>query len=230
MKLTRTWPSLRKWCKTSIGADSKINCLEIPHNQDEDTIMETDMEKGFSDSGTTAQNIFFFLAENGTSNNKQITWTIRNNRTTNITSAIQSDNGTLQYTALCIPPGGRPQRFGKNWEKMTKNSALMAKIGDTRGKPDSICDSSGSMETTIFTNNRRSPERRRSSSPQIHKGGCDRTISFPGQTLPPNFFTIREPYKARPILDCSKLNEFIQCARFKMERIPALKDISKAGD
>ncbi|CEG83717.1 hypothetical protein RMATCC62417_17593 [Rhizopus microsporus] len=45
-----------------------------------------------------------------------------------------------------------------------------------------------------------------------------------------NFFTIQEPTKRRPILDCQKLNKFVQCRHFKVEGIPALWDITEEGD
>lgn len=93
--------------------------------------MATDMGKNFSDSGTTTQNTF--LA-------KQITRTIRDNRTTTgITSPTQSDNRTLQYTARWHPTR-RPTT--EVWPKLGEDDqALMAEIGHTRGVPDSIRDS-----------------------------------------------------------------------------------------
>lgn len=39
------------------------------------------------------------------------------------------------------------------------------------------------------------------------------------------FFTIQENTKRRPILDCQKLNSFIQVEYFKMEGDPVLRDI-----
>src|SRR6478735_4438048 len=40
-----------------------------------------------------------------------------------------------------------------------------------------------------------------------------------------NFFTIQEPTKRKPILDCSQLNRFLQYQHFKMEGVPALRHI-----
>lgn len=45
-----------------------------------------------------------------------------------------------------------------------------------------------------------------------------------------NFFTIQEATKRRPILDCQKINNFIQCQHFKMEGVPALRDIIEKND
>lgn len=45
-----------------------------------------------------------------------------------------------------------------------------------------------------------------------------------------NFFTIQEPNKRRPILDCQKLNNYIQCQHFKMEGVPALREIMEKND
>ncbi|KAG1335721.1 hypothetical protein G6F62_006542 [Rhizopus arrhizus] len=45
-----------------------------------------------------------------------------------------------------------------------------------------------------------------------------------------NFFTIQEPNKRRPILDCQKINQFIQCHHFKMEGVPALRELMEKND
>ncbi|KAG0799469.1 hypothetical protein G6F22_003195 [Rhizopus arrhizus] len=45
-----------------------------------------------------------------------------------------------------------------------------------------------------------------------------------------NFFTIQEPTKRRPILDCSQLNRFLQYQHFKMEGVPALRQIIEKDD
>ncbi|KAG1321253.1 hypothetical protein G6F62_010921 [Rhizopus arrhizus] len=39
------------------------------------------------------------------------------------------------------------------------------------------------------------------------------------------FFTLQEKTKRRPILDCQKLNSFIQIEHFKMEGVPALREL-----
>lgn len=45
-----------------------------------------------------------------------------------------------------------------------------------------------------------------------------------------NFFTIQETTKRRPILDCQVINKYIQCHHFKMEGVPALRDIIEKND
>ena len=45
-----------------------------------------------------------------------------------------------------------------------------------------------------------------------------------------SFFTIQEKTKRRPILDCQQLNQFVQCQHFKMEGVPALRDIIEEND
>ncbi|SAL96228.1 hypothetical protein, partial, partial [Absidia glauca] len=50
------------------------------------------------------------------------------------------------------------------------------------------------------------------------------------QSFLSTFFTIQEPSKIRPILDCQKINAFVQCAHFKMEGVPALRDLLQPGD
>ncbi|KAG1462143.1 hypothetical protein G6F46_009464 [Rhizopus delemar] len=44
------------------------------------------------------------------------------------------------------------------------------------------------------------------------------------------FFTIQESTKRRPILDCQRLNQHIQCEHFKMEGVPALRELIEKGD
>ncbi|KAG0753936.1 hypothetical protein G6F24_012711 [Rhizopus arrhizus] len=44
------------------------------------------------------------------------------------------------------------------------------------------------------------------------------------------FFTIQESTKRRPILDCQRLNQHIQCEHFKMEGVPALREIIEKDD
>lgn len=44
------------------------------------------------------------------------------------------------------------------------------------------------------------------------------------------FFTIKEPTKFRPILDCRKINNFVQCEHFKMEGVPTLREMIQEGD
>src|SRR5205085_1311999 len=40
----------------------------------------------------------------------------------------------------------------------------------------------------------------------------------------------QETNKRRPILDCQMINRFIQCHHFKMEGVPALRDIVEEKD
>ncbi|KAG1142990.1 hypothetical protein G6F37_012541 [Rhizopus arrhizus] len=44
------------------------------------------------------------------------------------------------------------------------------------------------------------------------------------------FFTLQEATKRRPILDCRKINHCIQVEHFKMEGVPALRDLIEPGD
>ena len=43
-------------------------------------------------------------------------------------------------------------------------------------------------------------------------------------------FVVREKDKVRPILNCQRINQFIQCQHFKMESVPILRDLIEAGD
>lgn len=44
------------------------------------------------------------------------------------------------------------------------------------------------------------------------------------------FFTIQETTKRRPILNCSKLNQFLQVQHLNVEGVPALRDIVEKDD
>ncbi|KAG0768500.1 hypothetical protein G6F26_006016 [Rhizopus arrhizus] len=44
------------------------------------------------------------------------------------------------------------------------------------------------------------------------------------------FFTLQETTKRRPTLDCQKLNSFIQVEHFKMEGVPALRELMEKDD
>ncbi|CEG72840.1 hypothetical protein RMATCC62417_08325 [Rhizopus microsporus] len=45
-----------------------------------------------------------------------------------------------------------------------------------------------------------------------------------------NLFMIQEKDKIRPTLDCKRINAFIQCQHFKMEEVPALREIIETDD
>jgi hypothetical protein len=45
-----------------------------------------------------------------------------------------------------------------------------------------------------------------------------------------NLFAIQEQMKLRPILDCQKINQFMQVQHFKMEGVPALREIIQPQD
>ena len=44
------------------------------------------------------------------------------------------------------------------------------------------------------------------------------------------FFTVKEPNKHWPILDCTILNQYIQCKHSKMEGVPALRKVLDKSD
>lgn len=44
------------------------------------------------------------------------------------------------------------------------------------------------------------------------------------------FFTLQEATKRRPILDCRRINQCIQVEHFRMEEVPALRDLIEPGD
>jgi hypothetical protein len=57
-----------------------------------------------------------------------------------------------------------------------------------------------------------------------------RTITNRIRIIPLKKITIQEPNKRRPILDCQRLNQYIQCEHFKMEGVPALRELLEKDD
>ncbi|ORE18438.1 hypothetical protein BCV71DRAFT_169499, partial [Rhizopus microsporus] len=58
----------------------------------------------------------------------------------------------------------------------------------------------------------------------------DKDMAFDNQDSLSQMFVVREKDKVRPILNCQRINQFIQCQHFKMESVPILRDLIEAGD
>lgn len=106
----------------------------------------------------------------------------------------------------------------------TDDYPSMATFSSQRRLPNSI-----QLNTTTLEDQTTSTQSHRTTSGQ--RGGAEISSSrhHSDFTLS-NFFTIQEPNKRRPILDCQKLNTYIQCHHFKMEGIPALREIMEKND
>ncbi|KAG1124801.1 hypothetical protein G6F42_009291 [Rhizopus arrhizus] len=106
----------------------------------------------------------------------------------------------------------------------TDDYPSMATFSSQRRLPNSI-----QLNTTTLEDQTTSTQSHRITSSQ--RGGAEISSSrhHSDFTLS-NFFTIQEPNKRRLILDCQKLNTYIQCHHFKMEGIPALREIMEKND
>ncbi|KAG1139921.1 hypothetical protein G6F37_013074 [Rhizopus arrhizus] len=96
------------------------------------------------------------------------------------------------------------------------NFTSLATLSCTRGLQNTIQQNTATMEDPTVT-----LEPNRTTS----KISPDQNTDYLS-----NFFTIQEPNKRRPILDCQKINQFIQCHHFKMEGVPALRELMEKND
>ena len=76
---------------------------------------------------------------------------------------------------------------------------------------------------------RRSTSYQRSST-KIPVWRDDRGFSNTNRRFLSKFFILQETIKRRPILDCQKLNSFIQVEHFKMEGVPVLRELMEKDD
>ncbi|KAG1393222.1 hypothetical protein G6F58_012350 [Rhizopus delemar] len=147
-----------------------------------------------------------------------------------IPTIIQDKNDSSHYTIPTdgIAPGGRLQQFYHNWTKITSHHWPLSVVKDGfriqfhqqptpwKLKPLrlTIEDQYAVDEAVQKFLNAQIIEL----SPSQHTGFLS------------NFFTIQETNKRRPILDCQMINRFIQCQHFKMEGVPALRDLIEEKD
>ncbi|KAG1277899.1 hypothetical protein G6F66_012186 [Rhizopus arrhizus] len=96
------------------------------------------------------------------------------------------------------------------------NFTSLATLSCTRGLQDTIQQNTATVEDPTVT-----LEPNRTTS----KISPDQNTDYLS-----NFFNIQEPNKRRPILDCQKINQFIQCHHFKMEGVPALRELMEKND
>jgi hypothetical protein len=127
-----------------------------------------------------------------------------------------------------ILPGGRLQQFQKYWTQTTTQKWPISVI--THG-----------YQLQFATNpNPWTPNRIKFSSEEYQavdeavrkflKAGIIEESPTQNTDFLSNFFTLQEESKRRPILDCQKLNSYLQCQHFKMEGVPALRDLIEKGD
>ncbi|KAG0752465.1 hypothetical protein G6F57_015932 [Rhizopus arrhizus] len=99
------------------------------------------------------------------------------------------------------------------------------------GVPHSICQITKPMAIDENGNSLKGPRRNRLSGTKILTAGIIEEGQDPrSKGFLSRFFTLQEATRSRPILDYRKINHCIQVEHFKMEGVPALRDLIEPGD
>lgn len=122
-----------------------------------------------------------------------------------------------------IPPGGRLQQFINYWKTITTHRWPISVIEEgyriqwisTPSPWYNNKSTSANLNDTVntFLNS------------QIIERSPDQDSRFLS-----SLFAIQEQTKIRPVLDCKMVNQYIQCQHFKMEGVPALREIIQPND
>ncbi|KAG1455810.1 hypothetical protein G6F55_006855 [Rhizopus delemar] len=127
-----------------------------------------------------------------------------------------------------IAPGGRLQQFITAWKSTT-----------THPWPLSVIQHGYKIQFAKQPVPWRVPKKHLSAEDQLHvniaiqkflTGEMIEVSPSQNKNFLSNFFTLQEQTKRRPILDCQKLNSFLQVEHFKMEGVPALREIIEEND
>lgn len=147
--------------------------------------------------------------------------------TKNIKKSIST---TAHYSILVngVPPRNRPQHFIENWKKMTTQTWPLSVIQD--GYKIQFNSKPISWTTKTYKLSESDQQAVNKVVDSFLKSKVIERSPTQDKRFLSQFFTIKEPNKIRPILDCRKINQFIQCNHFKMEGVPALRDIVEKDD
>ncbi len=127
-----------------------------------------------------------------------------------------------------IAPGGRLQHFINSWRTITAHQW-----------PLSVIQDGYKIQFARRPIPWRQHQRTRSADDQLQvniavqkflTGGMIEVSPTQNRNYLSNFFTLKEQTKHRPISDCQKLNSFIQVEHFKMEGVPALRELIEKDD
>ncbi|KAG1461102.1 hypothetical protein G6F46_005944 [Rhizopus delemar] len=127
-----------------------------------------------------------------------------------------------------IPPGSRLQHFIESWKKMTTQTWSLSVIQDEY----KIQFNSTLIPWTIKTYKMSESDQQainKAVESFLKSEVIERSPTQDKRSLS-QVFTIKEPNKVRSILDCRNINRFIQCQHFKMEGVPALRDMVEKDD
>lgn len=127
-----------------------------------------------------------------------------------------------------IPPGGRLRQFINYWKSITSHPW-----------PISVIQQGYKIQFAKRPVPWKTKPKQFSTEDQLHvniaiqkflKGEMIEVSPSQNKSYLSKFFTLQEQTKRRSILDCQKLNSFIQVEHFKMEGVPALRDIIEEND
>lgn len=127
-----------------------------------------------------------------------------------------------------ILPGGRLSHFLHNWEALTSHRWPLSVIRDGYQIPLHKKPTPWKLKKVHLNSTEQEIV-----NEAIHKfmmAGIIEKSPTQSCNYLSNFFTIQEKTKHRPILDCQVINQYIQCQHFKMEGIPALREIIQERD
>jgi hypothetical protein len=129
-----------------------------------------------------------------------------------------------------LPPGGRLQHFYQKWQSITNHQWPLSIIQQgyqiqftappTPWKPPRPLKFSAAEQQAVNL----------SVEKILQAGVIEIAPDQNEKNYLSQLFTVQEPNKIRPILDCRKINSFVQCHHFKMEGIPALRDMIQPMD
>ncbi|KAG1406846.1 hypothetical protein G6F60_002626 [Rhizopus arrhizus] len=141
---------------------------------------------------------------------------------------IPTDKQHYNIPSDGIKPGGRLQRFYQQWKKITSHRWPLSVVQEGY----KIQFNKTPQPWKIRPLHLNQIEQQAVNEAVLKFLKTDIIEISPDQNTDylSNFFTIQEPNKRRPILDCQKINQFIQCHHFKMEGVPALRELMEKND
>lgn len=156
--------------------------------------------------------------------------TIKNpqNLTKTLKKIIPTKNINYSIPEDGILPGGRLQRFLHHWKKTTTHKWPISVI--SQGYQLQFINKPRPWKTYTQKLSQEDFAAKDSAVEKFLQAGIIERSHTQNRDYLSNLFTIQEATKRRPILDCRKLNQFLQCQHFKMEGIPALREILEPND
>ncbi|SAL96899.1 hypothetical protein [Absidia glauca] len=126
---------------------------------------------------------------------------------------------------MVLRRGGRLQHFYNYWASVTTHSWPLSVIKE--GYRLQFVSPPQPWYSNVYNNP--SPDVSTAVSLFLDAGVIERSLDQDGRFLS-HFFTIQEATKSRPVLDCKKISSFVQCSHFKMEGVPALRELIQPND